>query len=291
MKGWSHADLMMMYVVVVWGSAFTVIKLITADVSIEAANAVRFLLIIPSFPREMLAVAVLGLVGFGAYQLLSSYGISLSIVAGSALILATTPIFTALFSGLFRVERIEPLAWLGVAIGFVGIAVIIVGEHGPQALRVDSAVGELALIASAACWAAGAVISKPLMRKHSSIKITAYSSVVGAAIYLPFILPSLGSIGPGGIGPATFALILYWVLAGNIIGQLVRFHSVKWIGPQRATLYLYLVPFSAALIGALVIGSPVGVHHFIGGAVIFVGIALTRLRRRVRGVRSPISPP
>ncbi len=298
MKRWSIADLMMMYVVLVWGSVFSVIKMITGDVSIEATNAIRFLLIIPTFlvillwrrdlrlsGRDLALVTALGIIGFGAYQLLSSFGISLSVVAGSALILASTPIFTALFSGLFRVERIDRWGWLGVVVGFTGISVIILGEHGFAVLNVENTAGELALVLSAACWAAGAVISKPLMERHSSIKITCYSSVIGSALMLPFVLPGLGSINSTGIGLAAVLLILYWVFAGNVIGQFVRFFSVKQIGPHRATVYIYLVPFSAAVIGALLLGSPVGLHHLAGGAVIFAGVALTRispagLRRR-----------
>jgi len=291
---------MMMYVVFVWGSVFSVIKMITSEVSVEAANAIRFLLIIPAFlvvllwrrdlrlsRRDFALVTVLGVIGFGAYQLLSSFGISLTVVAGSALILASTPIFTTLFSGLFGVERIESWGWLGVVVGFAGISMIILGEHGLEVLQVESAVGELALIVSAACWAAGAVISKPLMERHSSIKITSYSSVIGSALMLPFILPGLGSVGAGGISLATVLLILYWVLAGNIIGQFARFFSVKQIGPHRATIYIYLVPFSAAIIAALLIGSPVGIHHLAGGAVIFAGVALTRVSPEARKQRTP----
>ncbi len=291
-RGWSHVDLMLLYIVVVWGSVFSVIKLLTAELPLDAVNGLRFVLIAAGFGvilvarrdfrlsgRDAALVVALGLVGFTAYQLLSSYGISLAVVAGSALILATTPVFATLFSGLFRVERVGRLGWLGVAVGFAGIAVIVVGEHGLSALRVESVAGELAVVAGAACWAAGAVISKPLMDRHSSIKITAYSSIVGSVAYLPFLWPRMVAVDWSGAGLPALLLILYWVLAGNVIGQLVRFYGVKRIGPHRATAFVYLVPFSAAAIGALVLGSPVGPHHLVGGAVVFAGIALTRAER------------
>jgi drug/metabolite transporter (DMT)-like permease len=300
MKRWSIADLMMMYVVVVWGSVFTVIKLITIEVPIEAANALRFMLIMPSFllillwrrdlrlsRRDLFLVTVLGVIGFGVYQILSSYGISLSVVAGSSLILASTPIFTTLFSGLFGVERIDRWGWLGVALGFVGISIIVLGEHGLRVLELRGAAGELSLVASAACWAAGAVISKPLMQRHSSMKITSYSSVIGSALMLPVVLPGMGAVDWSAVGLGSLLLILYWVLAGNVIGQLVRFFSVKQIGPHRATVYIYLVPFAAAIFGALVIGAPVGPHHLLGGAVIFSGVALTRISPEARVFRTP----
>ena len=290
MKRWSHADLMMMYVVVVWGSLFSVVKVVAEEVPIGAANAVRFLAIIPAFllilvlrgdyrmpRRDWLLVTLLGAFGFGAYQVLSSLGISLTVVAGSALILASTPIFATLFSGVFRVERITAAGWLGVAVGFAGISVIVLGEHGLAVFDIESAFGELVLVASAACWAGGAVLSKPLMGRHSSMKITAYSSVIGSLMMLPLTLPDLATVDFGAVGWPALALLLYWILAGNIVGQLVRFAAVKQIGPHKATIYIYLVPFSAALIGALAIGSPVGVHHLVGGAVIFAGVGLTRL--------------
>jgi drug/metabolite transporter (DMT)-like permease len=300
MKRWSTADLMMIYVVLVWGSIFTVIKWITVELPIETANAFRFLLIIPSFllillwrrdlrlsGRDLFLVTVLGVFGFGFYQILSSYGISLAVIAGSSLILASTPIFTTLFSGTFGVESIDRWGWLGVAVGLVGISIIVFGEHGMQVLEVGSITGELAMITSAACWAAGAVISKPLMQRHSSMKITSYSSVIGSALMLPFVLPGIGAVDWKSIGIGTLLLVLYWVFIGNIIGQLVRFHCVKQIGPHRATVYIYLVPFTAAIFGAVLIGSPVGLHHLVGGVVIFTGVALTRVSPEARTQRTP----
>jgi drug/metabolite transporter (DMT)-like permease len=291
MKRWSHVDIMLLYIVVVWGSIFTVVKLLSQELPITAVNALRFLLLAASFlvilavrrdfklsAKDLALATIIGVVGFGAYQLLSSFGISQSVVAGSALILATTPIFTTLFSGLFRVERIDGFGWLGVAAGAGGIAVIVAGEHGLNAFVPESVVGEAALVAGAACWAAGAVISAPLMKRHSSLKITAYSSIIGCALYLPFLWGDLTSVDWAGADPTSILLILYWVFSGNLLGQVVRFYGVKRIGPHRAAAYIYLVPFSAGAIAALVIHSPIGLHHLLGGAVIFLGIALTRVK-------------
>ena len=284
---------MLLYMVFVWGSIFSVIKFVTLELPLNAVNAIRFILIGIIFSavlvakgdwrltrREAALVLILGLIGFGVYQLLSAYGINLSVVAGSSLILAATPIFTTLFSGLFRVEQIARSGWLGVLFGFLGIALIVAGEHGLGALVPESVAGELAVAGGAACWALGAVVSKPLMRRHSSVKISAYGSVVGCAVFLPFLWNDLAGVDWSEVSPGSVLLILYWVFAGNFIGQLVRFYGVKKIGPHRATAYIFLVPFSASAIAAFFVGSPIGVHHLAGGAVIFAGIALTRMQPR-----------
>ena len=305
MRGFSHVDLMLLYIVVVWGSVFTVINVIVSEgLPINAVNALRFLLLVPSFvvilalrrdyrlsAKDAVMVTVLGIIGFSAYQLLSSYGISRSVVAGAALIIAATPIFASLFSGVLRVEKVDLTGWLGITVGFVGISVLVIGEHGLQVLSMESIEGELALVAGAACWALGAVISKPLMNRHSSIKITAYSSAIGCALFLPFIWSDLLEADWAAAGPVPILLVLYWVFAGNVVGQLVRFYSVKRIGPHRATAYIYLVPFSAALIAAMFLGSPVEIHHLLGGTVIFSGIALTRVSRRAPVIKPPPAAP
>lgn len=292
MKRLSYVDLGLIYIVLVWGSIFTAIKLITLRIPLDAANGLRFLLTALIF-TAILAVlrdwrlsapdaalmAVIGLVGFGAYQLLSSYGISKAVVAGSALIMATVPVFTALFGSLFRIERVGAAGWWGIAIGFAGILLIVLGEHGTQAVQLTGVEGETAVVAGAACWALGAVVSKPLMRRHSSIKITSYSSVLGSLVVLPFLWRDMAAENWSAADPTAMGLIIFWVIAGNVIGQLIRFHGVKHIGPNRATAYVYFVPFSAAAIAGLVLGSPVGWHHLAGGAVIFVGVALVRTGR------------
>lgn len=303
-KRWSHVDFLLLYMVVVWGSIFTVVKLVTQDLPLNAVNALRFVLVSIIFisillvkrdlrlsAKEAVMVGLLGVVGYGAYQLLSSFGISQAVVAGSALILATTPIFTTLFCGLFRVERVLVEGWAGIATGFVGISVIIVGEHGLGALLLENVMGEFALIISAACWALGAVVSKPLMRHHSAIKISAYGTIVGSVLYLPFLWSDFISVNWADSKISAVLLIVYWVVAGGLLGQLVRYYGVKKIGPHRASAYIYLVPFSAGLIAAVAIGSPVGIHHLIGGAVIFVGIALTRIRPHPETGKPPAGAP
>lgn len=75
-------------------------------------------------PRELLPIAFLGGIGCGAYQLLWPTARSTTSVGNSALLVASTPIFTALISAAIRADRLGPAKALGAGVAFVGVVLV-----------------------------------------------------------------------------------------------------------------------------------------------------------------------
>ena len=71
-------------------------------------------------------------------------------------------------------------------------------------------------------------------------------------------------------------------LAAGIANVFV-FNAIRLVGPTRVTVTQFLVPFGAVLLGAWLLQEPVGIAQLVGGAVIVLGVWLTR--------RPPVLPP
>jgi len=75
--------------------------------------------------------------------------------------------------------------------------------------------------------------------------------------------------------PAVVALLYSGALAAAVANVLV-FNAIRLIGPARVTVSQFLVPAGAVVLGAIFLAEPVGVAQVVGGAIIVLGVWLTR---------------
>jgi drug/metabolite transporter (DMT)-like permease len=80
--------------------------------------------------RDLPAPVLAGLFAFALYNVALNYGQVTASAGAASLIIASIPIFTALLAAAFLEERLDALGWSGIAVGFLGMAVITLGEGG-----------------------------------------------------------------------------------------------------------------------------------------------------------------
>ena len=206
-------------------------------------------------------------------QLCFVYALRLTSATTVALILGTTPVFTALISFAVGLERPSPRLWLGAVVTFAGVALVAVGAGGGLSSDLG---GDLLAIGLAATWAAYSVTIAPLMRSHSPYRI---SAVVLLAMIVPFALVSSGQIGDqnyGDLGWLVWLGLAYAIIGPLAVTNLLWFTAIDRVGPSRASLFANLQPFLAAAIAALVLSEHLSPLEVVGGFAILCGILLER---------------
>jgi uncharacterized membrane protein len=128
-------DLWMLLTTMVWAVNLSLIKFSLREFTPHGFNGVRLalsaaiFLVVLAFRRggfslgrgDFLKVAVLGLLGTTIYQLLFIQGISRTQATTTSMIMPMTPVFIAVLSSVFRLERIHWAAWLGIAVSFLAV--------------------------------------------------------------------------------------------------------------------------------------------------------------------------
>jgi drug/metabolite transporter (DMT)-like permease len=242
-------------------------------------------------PRpDSLRILLLGGLGFGLYQILWTVGLQ-SIPAGdSALLIAATPVFTAVIAVLIGVDTLSPVRGLGVAMSFIGVAIVVGAGVGIE--LTGSPIGFALTIAAALCWATYTSFGARVLRQHSPLVLTTWATVGGTLVLAPIGIGQL--LGPGAVHPdfaddlSRIALaIVYSGVFAAALANIVIFNGVRLLGPTRITTIQALVPAMAVLLAYLFLGEPIRPAQVLGGAIIVGGVALTRLRpRRAARVRS-----
>ena len=104
--------------------------------------------------------------------------------------LATTPMFTTVLSMAFRQEKIATMALAGVALSFLGIALVVWGGTQAVAFSADTVRGDLTTLAAAFAWSSYTVGSAPLVRRYGALPVTAVTMWIGALVLLAVSVPA-----------------------------------------------------------------------------------------------------
>jgi drug/metabolite transporter (DMT)-like permease len=191
----------------------------------------------------------------------------------AALLVATVPLFAALFDFVRNRARM-PLAVIGgLALGFAGTAVLVRPQHGAGA--VDT-VGALTVLGASAAWAAGSLYARHAPLPERPAVSTGMEMLCGG-IALMIASAAGGDFGkfhPGAVSVRSWLAIAYLI----VFGSLVAFSAYVWllrnVRTSIATTYAYVNPLVAVLLGWLILNERVTFSVFIGGSIIIVAVAI-----------------
>jgi drug/metabolite transporter (DMT)-like permease len=162
-------------------------------------------------------------------------------------------------------ERMAPLAWLGLALGIIGVTALVGLDVGGSDLGAVAQVGVVVV-----GYAAGpAILSRPL-QGLPGIGIMASALTITALGYVPVVLVSDGVPGALPSGNVIASVIALAVIC-TAAAFMLLFALVNEVGPVRATTITYLNPAVAVIAGALVLNEPVTVWTVIGFALVVTG--------------------
>ena len=201
------------------------------------------------------------------------------ISSGLASILQSAlPIFNAVIAfGFFREVRVTGARLAGVAIGFVGVALLVGAQpHGKL-------LGALAVLGMAFCYAVGQLLAGKHLRTVPSHVVALASTVISTLVILPLGIAQAPHQLPGW---KVVGSVLALGIPGTALAYLLFFALIARAGAAYVSLVTYLIPPIALAYGAIFLGERFGAVAFGGLALILGGVALgtgvfapTRLRR------------
>jgi drug/metabolite transporter (DMT)-like permease len=294
-------DVLLLLMIVIWGSNFSVVKYALRDFPEISFNALRLIMasavflvaiatvrararagVRPAEPsltmREWRSLIFLGLIGTGFYQMLFLAGVARTSVANSSLIFGCTPVVVAIMSSVVGHDRLTAARWAGAALSFTGIYTLV----GLRAeLSSVTFAGDVLIFGAMLCWSIYSVAAQPLLKRHSPLVVTGWAMVSGTTVYLAFALVPLLRTDWSAISPLSWGLMTASALLALAFSYIVWYTAVQKIGSARTAIYSNLTPIVAMIVAALWLGEPITRTQIVGATLILSGIALTRMAGRV----------
>jgi drug/metabolite transporter (DMT)-like permease len=284
-----RAEAGLLLLVLLWALNFSVIKIGLEVIPPFGFNALRFPLaalllgtVLWTMDRltlpakgDVLRIVALGVVGNVAYQLLFISGMALTRAGNASVLLTSSPIFTALLSAALGHERIRGRAWAGIAAATGGILLVVGSGHAGFGFGTATFRGDALLVGAAAVWSIYTVGARTPIQKYGSVRVTAWTLWVGAALLLVIGGPDLLTL-DAVITPLVWAAVIYAGFLGLGLSYLLWYRGVKVLGNTRTSTFGNLVPVFAILAAWPMLGEIPNAWQLVGAAVILGGIHMVR---------------
>jgi drug/metabolite transporter (DMT)-like permease len=228
---------------------------------------------VPGFddPSVRRWAGVVGVVGSALPFTMLAWGEERISSALTAVLNASTPLFTAVAAAVLVGERIRPVQVAGLFVGLAGVSVA--AGFGATDLTGSSIAGALASVGAGACYG----LAFAWMRKHLTgvpPAVAAAGQLTTAAVLLaPIALATSVSEGFELTWRRTGAVLLLGVV-GTGLAYLLNYRVVADLGPTRASLVTYVIPIVAVAVGVVVLDESFSSRVLVGGVLIVAGIAI-----------------
>ncbi len=286
--------LLLLTTMAVWGGNVSIVKLLVERYDPLLVSAVRVVIAAltlvavlrwrglawPRLSRRQLGgLAVCALLMVYINQIVFTLGVQRTAASNAALIIALNPLVSSLIAALWLGDRLTPARMTGVALGFGGVAAVVLTRSG--ATLGQGSLGDLMVLGSVVCWVVGGVIVQRLARQLDSAVVStvifvfaAPLLVLHAALDPGVVLPPLSAITPGQV-----LLVLLSAVLATALGGLVWNQGLVRLGVARVALYAYWVPMFGVALAVLLLGEPLTVWHGVGLAAVLGGTWLGTRQR------------
>ena len=274
----------------VWGANLSVVKLLLESMEpmlvstlrmVVAAVAVAGVVLLrmaqrrlpwpPLSRRQWLALAGCAALMVYLNQIFFTQGMARTAAANAALIISLNPLVSSLLAALLLGDRLTPQRVAGVALGFSGVAAVVLNRPG-MALG-SGGLGDLLVFGSVLTWVLGGVMVQRLARGLDPLFISAVLNVIGTVLLLAHMLlrPAALVYDPGRIGALTVVLLVVSGLLATALGGIVWNRALMVLGVARTALYAYWVPIFGVLFAVLLLGEPLTLWHGVGLTAVLGG--------------------
>ncbi|MFM7679580.1 MAG: DMT family transporter [Roseiflexaceae bacterium] len=268
----------------IWGAAFMLIKIIVADVAPATLVAVRIAITaivlwvvmrssgvsLPRTRQDWQNFYSVGMFGLVIPFLLISWGQRLIPSSTTAILGATTPLFTALINIFTRnddkitVERV-----VGLTIGFVGVLIAI----GITTVSNGSWAGELCVLGAAVCYAISALYSRRVFSGMAPIVPSTGQMLASTSLLIPIALVWDGI---PTAWPSTTSIVALVILAVvcTAVAYIMYYHLISSIGATKSSMVSYLIAPFGVVYGFVFLQEAITSNALIGLVIIIAGIVI-----------------
>ena len=271
-------------VYLIWGSTYLGIRLVVDEAPPLTSMGLRFIAaaaIMGLFltvrggvrrfrvtRRELLGVAFLGMLLLGIGNGMTAMGQLQGVPSGvTALLIAIVPVWVALYRTLAG-DRPSVLSMLGIAMGLVGLAVLVLLDGGGRALPV---LGVAVILVSSLSWSFGSWI-QPRLWLPRDVFVSSTYQMLAAGIALSLAGLVSGEDPHADLGPRAWGALAYLVVVGSVIGFTAYAWLLEHAPISLVATHTYVNPVVAVFLGWLVRNEPVTAPVLLGGGIVVAAV-------------------
>jgi drug/metabolite transporter (DMT)-like permease len=215
-----------------------------------------------------------GLIAGPVNQGLFMYGLVRSKATHGGLLYALTPIGVYLLAIALKRERAVGRRFVGIALAFAGVAVLLLGRGLAEAL--GPLVGDLFILGAVAAWVLWTTESRPFAAAHGGLRTAAWSLIAGALWMIPAVPLSVNREALAAVAPMGWYCLAYLVLMTSVASYVLWNYALARVESSRVAVFANLQPIATAIAAWAVLDEPLGWSVWAGGALVLIGVRLAQ---------------
>ena len=272
-------------VVIIWGTTFVSTKVLIQhglgpiEIMFYRFVLAYFCLLMVSHKRlwadnwkDEFMLMLSGLTGGTFYFIAENTALGITQASNVALLVCTTPIFTALLVHWIFKEPLRKNMIIGSIIALIGVGLVVFS--GSVLLQINP-LGDFLSIMAALMWAVYCLILKPLGKKYPTAFITRkvfLYSVISLLVY--FLFDPLQVKIEVLFHPVVTLNLLFLGIVASMLCFIAWNAAVKVLGPSRTANYIYVQPFSTLVLSSIILSEIITLASMIGALCIIGGVYL-----------------
>lgn len=273
-------------VVIIWGTTFVSTKVLIQhglgpiEIMFYRFVLAYFCLLMVSHKRlwadnwkDEFMLMLSGLTGGTFYFIAENTALGITQASNVALLVCTTPIFTALLLHWIFKEPLRRNMIIGSIIALIGVGLVVFS--GSVLLQINP-LGDFLSIMAALMWAVYCLILKPLGKKYPTAFITRkvfLYSVISLLVY--FLFDPLQVKTEVLFHPVVTLNLLFLGIVASMLCFIAWNAAVKVLGPSRTANYIYVQPFSTLVLSSIILSEVITLASMIGALCIIGGVYLS----------------
>ena len=225
--------------------------------------------------KDLPLLALGGFVGVFLYMLLFKNG-AVRLEAGiGSFIVSSAPIFTLVLSTLILKEKVRWLCWVGIAVSFVGLVVIMFS----QAIGLALDLGVLLFLLAAFTFSVYSIILRKITRSYTALEATTYTIVL-ATVFMLIYSPGLIREIPDSNLSANLLVVYLGIFPAAIAYLAWGWALSKAEKTAYVTVFLYLSPIVSSVLAYFWLGETFSLLALLGGVLVVAGMVITNIAGR-----------
>jgi drug/metabolite transporter (DMT)-like permease len=277
-------------VYIIWGSSYLAIRVGVQQLPPALFAGSRFIIAgillalyarlrgqkFPTEYREWRTIAISGLLMLVGANGLVVWGEQWVPSNQAALIVATTALWLAGFGTLGSSgQKLGPRTVLGLAVGFFGVATLMMPERG---FSLEHFGAQLAVLAACPFWAGGSMVAKRGKLSTPPLMVAAMQSLIAGLVFCGIGFP-LGEAARWNWSTEALAALAFLIVFSSCFAYASYIWLLHEVSPAALGTYAYINPLVAVLLGWVVLQETLSGKQLAGMVVILIGVMLVSIAR------------
>ena len=230
------------------------------------------------YKKNILLMTVISILGVTIFNSFTYISLQTTMVINSTLMASVAPVMMIGFSWLIFRTKTTTLQFTGIVLSLLGAFAIVLKGNLNNLYNLYFTAGDLWMLAAVVSWCLYSVLLKKIDSKTSQLANLEVMIIIGVIFIIPFyIMESFNSTYLPSTG-LDLAIIGYVAVFASIVAFFSWNKGVSIIGPNRASLFLHLIPVFSAIWAVSFLNEKFAFFHVIGVLFILSGIILSNIK-------------